>query len=68
MEIDYESHNGTHFVTDRTLKGNIKVFRPEKLSDAKFAADCIEFGGWHGATIHPELNGFSGYDCINVSI
>lgn len=31
-------------------------------------ADAIQFGAWHAQAIHPQLNGFSGYDTTSVEM
>lgn len=30
-----------------------------------YASDVAEMIGYHAINIHPDLNGFSGYDCIH---
>jgi hypothetical protein len=66
-EIEYIAHHGTTFQSAKAL-GKITITRPERLADALFAADCIEFGGFHGTQIHPKLQSFQGYDCIAVAL
>ena len=64
--LNYHSRNGTVFRTDNFFQGKILYCRPEGLSDALFAADCIEFGGFHGTNIWPTLPYFQGYDTTRI--
>lgn len=66
-EIDYFARFGTTFTAHKKL-GAVTVNRPAHLPDEQFAADCIEFGGWHGTSIHPDLVSFQGYDTTTVTI
>lgn len=66
------SHNGRHgteFKSDRCdLASGVEVTKPEGITDAQFAADLAEFGAFHALNIREDLNGFSGYDCVDYTV
>lgn len=57
---------GTTFKADRCdFKGGIKVNHKIPQHTFPFANAVAEMVGYHATNIHPNLNGFQGYDCIN---
>ncbi len=67
-EISHTSSNGTTFKSDRgDLRSGVKATYLWEIDDMKKLADFAEFGAWHAFWIHPNLNGFPGYDTINYS-
>jgi len=55
---------GTVFGADRCdfKTGIIVSHQPSKK--ALYVSDVAEMIGFHAINIHPQLNGFQGYDCI----
>lgn len=72
--IEYTARFGTVFKGPKDLdslliiRAKNYVDENKPLSDIYFASDCLEFAGWHGVTVHPELNGFRGYDSIHIEL
>lgn len=55
---------GTRFECSRCdFAAPIRVINPPD-SPAEQAADVAEMIGYHAAAIHPDLNGFAGYDTL----
>lgn len=58
------SHYGTAFDCDRCdFRTPIVVSTPPE-DPRLYVKDVAEMIGFHTTNIHPELNGFQGYDCI----
>lgn len=60
--------NGSQVFTRRNFEGGLKVTRPRGLSDARFAADLIEFAAFHTQHIRPELSAFIGHGDLQIEI
>ena len=74
MNIDNETpishfcYHGTTFSADRAdLRNGVEYAAPRYVSPEEIMQDFFSFGAWHAFTIHPELNGFQGYDSIKFS-
>lgn len=66
--LEYMCSNGTTFKADRCdLKGGVRVLEAWETTPEQKMADFAEFGAWHLANIHPNLNGFAGYGSIKYS-
>ena len=62
--FSHHCHYGTMFVAKRCdFRGGVQAIGAPK-DKAAFASDVAEMIGYHAVNIRPELNGFSGYDCI----
>ena len=60
--------NGTTFTAARAdLRGGVKYMESDFADSVELTEDFFEFGAWHAVTIHPQLNGFQGYDCVKFS-
>jgi hypothetical protein len=67
--FDHVSHFGTKFVAPKAdFSEGVIIYRTKHLGDVQFISDVAEMIGFHATNIHPELNGFQGYDCINFKI
>jgi hypothetical protein len=67
--FDHVSHFGTKFVAPKAdFRDGVIIHRSVHLDDVHFLSDLAEMIGYHAVNIHPELNGFQGYDCINFKI
>jgi hypothetical protein len=66
--FEYESHYGTKFFAKRCdfRTGLDACWNKEKVSAAKLVKDVMEMAGYHAANILPRLNGFAGYDCVEI--
>ena len=63
--IQHRAGHGTEFLADRAdLRGGVKVITHITNDPKLIKSDYAEFAAWHAHNIHPQLNGFSGYDCI----
>ncbi len=62
--FEYTSHYGTVFKSDRCdFKGGVWV--THQPAEKFFSwSDVTEMIGYHATNIHPQLNGFQGYDCV----
>ena len=64
------SHTGSHgyvFEARADLKGGVHVKDPVVGSGCAGAmADYGEFIGFHALQVWPTLNGFAGYDCVEI--
>lgn len=61
----HTSKNGTVFKAARCdLRGGVKVYAPAHLDHEDMMADAAQVAAFHAVNIHPHLNGFAGYDCI----
>lgn len=61
-------HYGTLFSADRCdFRGGITLKSVPK-DKSLMASDIAEMIGHHATNIHPQLNGFQGYDCIDWNI
>lgn len=57
-------HYGTYFEAARCdFRDGVKVTNAPKMPD-RLASDVAEMATYHALNIHPQLNGFQGYDCI----
>jgi hypothetical protein len=61
---------GTVFVAKRCdFQGGVKVTTPDaNPSLAAYSSDLAEMIGYHATNVHPRLNGFQGYDCIDFDM
>lgn len=67
--LEHRGPNGTVFKAERCdLRTGVKVISKRKLQPHLFAQDLISFGAYHAHHIHPQLNGFSGYDAVNYDM
>lgn len=67
--LEHTSRNGTRFTASRCdLSGGVVVEKPEGLGEVSLAQDIAEFTGWHALSIWSQLNGFAGYDCLQLDI
>jgi hypothetical protein len=65
--FEHTGHYGTTLRADRCdFVGGAKITTPEGNTEAQFASDMMEIGAWHAIHIHPRLNGFQGYDCLDI--
>lgn len=65
-KFEHRSRGGTNFRADRCdFVGGVSVIVPAGLSREQLLADVSEMIAFHVLNIRNELNGFSGYDCIN---
>lgn len=63
------SRNGTDFSSASCdLRGGVKVVKPVEITEAKLAADFVEFGAFHAMEIRERVSSFPGYDCIDYTI
>jgi len=63
--FEHTCRNGTVFTAKRCdFLGGV-AFRDESANEALFLQDLSEMIGFHACNIHPRLNGFQGYDCVN---
>jgi len=63
--FEHTCSNGTVFKSERgDLASGVKVLQSFDIDVNEKMADYAEFGAWHSIIIHPNLNGFAGYDCI----
>lgn len=73
MPFEHNSRNGTTFTCTRCdFREPVKVKLEVSLMEvadvdvlARISVDISEMIGYHSKNIWKELNGFSGYDCIN---
>jgi len=64
--FEYEAANGTKFTCERCdFKEVINVKWMHETTDADFHLDIAEMIGYHAINVHPQLNGFQGYDVLN---
>ncbi len=63
------SSGGTRFICERCdFTKPVKVHESASLTREGLMGDVAEMVGYHAVAIHPELNGFAGYDCITFEI
>ena len=71
IPFSHISHCGTKFRAKRCdFRGGIEVIENDVTTTYKnriemLMKDTAEMIGWHACNIRPELNGFSGYVCLN---
>ena len=65
--FSYLSRYGTYF-SSNTCDFSYGVNVSDKPHEELFISDVAEMIGFHAVNIRPELNGFSGYDCIKFRI
>jgi len=64
--IEHMSRNGTVFKSERgDLRSGVMVVSSWDVGMGEMCADFAEFAAWHALHIHPNLNGFGGYDAIS---
>lgn len=76
MPFEHVSRHGTKFVCARCDFGApVKVYTGYSLMEMadvevlqRLMVDISEMIGYHSKNIWEELNGFSGYDCVNFQI
>jgi hypothetical protein len=67
--FSYLSHGGTSFSASRCdFKEGLVIEKQFGTTHEQFISDVIEMTGYHATNIHPNLNGFQGYDCIKLTI
>lgn len=67
--FEHRGSHGTILTADRCdFKGGVAVDKPKDITDENFAQDMMEIAAWHAIHIHPNLNGFQGYDCVDITI
>lgn len=65
--FEHTGHYGTTLTANRCdFVGGAKITTPASTTEAQFASDMMEIGAWHAIHIHPHLNGFRGYDCLDI--
>lgn len=62
--FEYTSHFGTKFNATRCDFFNGVTVSDKNPNNDKYTSDVAEMIGYHATNIHPQLNGFQGYDCI----
>lgn len=65
--FQYIGHCGTEFTCDNCELSKpilVKSYASSPNQLNFLLRDVAEMTGWHAVNIRPELNGFSGYDCI----
>ena len=69
IPISLRADNGTEFKATRADLRDGVVVLPSTLNvtELQKMADFAQFGAWHAHQIHPNLNGFSGYDAISYT-
>lgn len=61
----YLAHHGTEFQASHCdFRDGVSCISHEDATQEQLMADVAEMAGYHAVNIWPELNGFSGYDCI----
>ena len=60
--------NGTVFTCKRCDFTEPIVVEPGDANIPQLMCDVAEMIGFHATNIHPNLNGFSGYDCIKFEM
>lgn len=59
---------GTRFECERAdLDAGVQFQVSDRADAEDVMQDMFQFGAWHAFTIHPLLNGFSGYDCVKFT-
>ena len=66
--FDHNYHFGTVFRSETCDFKNAILVYDKPQNEILFARDVAEMIAFHAFNIHPELNGFQGYDCINFAI
>lgn len=62
--FSYISHYGTQFECSRCdFKAPIRISEAQG-DEHQRKSDLAEMIGFHAVNIHPNLNGFQGYDCL----
>jgi len=61
----HKSRYGTSFRAGRCDFQDGVVVTCRAKDPVQLASDVAEMIGFHATLIHPDLNGFSGYDCID---
>lgn len=50
------------------LRGGVDVIAGKDATEVHIAEAVAQAMGYHACVIHPELNGFAGYDCLEILI
>jgi hypothetical protein len=67
--IEHRSKNGLVFKSENgDLRTGVTVEESYSITADAIFSDIVEFGAWHAMQIRPNLNGFSGYDCIKYAL
>ena len=67
--LHYDAINGITFKSERSdLRGGVEVRKSHTVSSVELCRAFAEFGAYHAMHIRPNLNGFSGYDCVRYEI
>lgn len=65
----YDGSFGTQFIAKRCdLNGGLTIRCRKDVTEMQLVRDVAAAFAWHAAQIHPKLNGFSGYDCVSITI
>ncbi|MCK5236915.1 MAG: hypothetical protein KAR06_08015 [Deltaproteobacteria bacterium] len=65
----HNSHHGTRFGASRCdFMYGVNVVKPKEVNLAQYTADVAEMIVQHALQIHPQLNGFAGYDAIRFTV
>jgi hypothetical protein len=65
LPFRHVSHNGTEFNCNRCdFKTPVYYIPFPGVSLPRLLTDLAEMVGWHALNICPNLNGFTGYDCV----
>lgn len=69
QRFEYHASYGTIFKCSRNdFKESIIVTNKFPISIEQLLQDVAEMSSYHRAEIHPKLNGFSGYDTLNITL
>lgn len=65
QKFEHFSSFGTAFKADRCdFRNGVTVTMPQGLPAENLMSDVSEMIGYHAHHVYPNLNQFSGYDCI----
>lgn len=69
-KLVYTSYdNAVKFSCNRSdLRETVNVSVACYLHESHLRKYFLEFGAWHAMEVHPKLNGFPGYDCVNFKV
>jgi hypothetical protein len=67
--FEHTGHYGTTLTANRCdFQHGVAITCPPNISDTHLVSDMMEIAAWHAIHIHPNLNGFQGYDCIRIEL
>jgi hypothetical protein len=65
----HDSRHGTRFKATRCdFRDGVELIDLGDATTKELISDVAEMIGYHATNIHPNLNGFAGYDCIQWTI